>query len=72
MLRLSLVLLVVMAMAIMGTIWHMRSSAIEAAKINLSKLGGTISEQTARSLQATDMVLQGLQGRVAGTRHHDP
>ncbi len=63
-LRLSSALIAVMVIAIIGTIWHMRQSALEMAKTQVDKLGVTISEQATRSIQATDMVMQAWRDRA--------
>ena len=56
-------LLLVMVTAIAATVWDMRQSAIQDAEGSIAQLGIAISEQTARSVQAADAVIQGMQGR---------
>lgn len=63
--RMSVALLFVMTIAIAGTIWHMRTNAVRAAGLNITKLGIAISEQTTRAVQATDLVLEGMRLRAA-------
>jgi diguanylate cyclase (GGDEF)-like protein len=58
------VLVLTMLISIAGTIWHMRRTAISEASIEVTKLGVTISEQTARSVQAADLVLRALRSQV--------
>ena len=55
-----------MALAISGTLWHMRHTAIRDAGVDVTKLGVTISEQTSRSVQAADLMLRGLRDQVLG------
>lgn len=61
----SVALLLVMTVAIAGTIWHMRTNAVREAGLNITKLGIAISEQTTRSVQATDLVLEAMRRRAA-------
>jgi diguanylate cyclase (GGDEF)-like protein len=63
-LRMCAGLILLMVIAIIGTIWHMRYIAIRDAGVEATKLGVTISEQTSRSVQAADLVLQRLRNRV--------
>ncbi len=65
-LRMCAGLICLMVIAIMGTLWHMRYIAVRDAGIEATKLGVTISEQTSRSVQAADLVLQRLTTRVLG------
>jgi diguanylate cyclase (GGDEF)-like protein len=57
-------LICMMALAISGTLWHMRHTAIRDAGVEVTKLGVTISEQTSRSVQAVDLMLRGLRDQV--------
>ncbi|HEX3995932.1 MAG TPA: hypothetical protein VHX39_32585, partial [Acetobacteraceae bacterium] len=66
--RLGLIcaLLIVTTLAIgLGVIWQLRSSAIADTQRELSNLGTVLAEQTSRTVQSIDLVLQEVQAHVA-------
>ncbi|WP_284946113.1 bifunctional diguanylate cyclase/phosphodiesterase [Acidisoma cladoniae] len=57
-------LLLTMVGAVTLTMWDLRVVALTDARDNVSRLGIAIAEQTARSVQAVDLILQDLQQRI--------
>ena len=54
------------AIALIGfTIWHLHESTLTEARRNVGKLGVAIAEQTSRSMQAGDLVLQDIIKHIA-------
>jgi signal transduction histidine kinase len=49
----------------LGVIWHLRNSAIFNVQRELTNLGTVLAEQTARTVQSVDLVLQEVQSQVA-------
>lgn len=62
----SLLLLLLAALGLM--IWQLHKDDLAEVRQNVSTLGLAISEQTTRSLQAGDLVLQDLRRQIAGLR----
>lgn len=61
--------LMFMAAAALGLmLWWLHRNAIVEARDNISALGTAISEQTSRSLQAGDLVLEDLRRQIANQR----
>jgi diguanylate cyclase (GGDEF)-like protein len=58
------VLLLAMVAAVSLTLWDLRVVALENARSDVGALGIAIAEQTARSVQAVDLVLQDMQQRI--------
>jgi PAS domain-containing protein len=58
------VLLLAMVAAVGVAVWNMRVVALEDARQNDAKLGRAIAEQTARSIQAVDLILLQLRGQI--------
>ncbi|MGH7125563.1 MAG: hypothetical protein ACREFI_14405, partial [Stellaceae bacterium] len=46
-------------------IWHLREDALGRSQQEVRRLGIVLSEQTSRSMQAIDLTLQDIQGRIA-------
>src|ERR1700744_4417418 len=60
------VLLIAGAVVALGlTSWHMRQDAIDSAIENTGNLATVLAAETARSVQAVDIVLHELQERIA-------
>ncbi len=58
-------LLVALALvAVVGTIWRMRAIALDEARRETTSLAFLLAEQTTRSLQAIDIVLQNLSEQI--------
>jgi len=62
----SLLLLLLVALGLM--IWQLHRDDLAEAHQNVSKLGLAIAEQTARSVQAGDLVLEELRRQITGLR----
>ena len=58
-------LLLAMVAAVGVAVWNMRVVALEDARQNDAKLGTAIAEQTARAIQAVDLILLQLRAQVA-------
>jgi diguanylate cyclase (GGDEF)-like protein len=58
-------LLVLMVAGTTLTIWNHRTVTLDAATQNVARLGLAVSEQTARSVHAVDLVLQAMQDQIA-------
>jgi diguanylate cyclase (GGDEF)-like protein len=56
--------LLVMVAAVWIAVWNMRVASLAIARQDDAKLGAAIAEQTARSLQAIDLILQELRTQV--------
>ena len=57
-------LLLAMVAAVGVAVWNMRVVALDDARENDAKLGVAIAEQTARSIQAVDLILLQLRGQI--------
>ncbi len=58
-------LLLAMVVAVGLALWNMRIVALEDARQSDAKLGAAIAEQTARSVQAVDLILLQLRAQIA-------
>lgn len=58
-------LLLAMVAVVGIAVWNMRVVALDTARQNEAKLGIAIAEQTTRSMQAIDLIVQQLRGQVA-------
>src|SRR5271154_7434002 len=54
------------------TIWDRREDAIASYRREITNLGTVLAEQTARSMQAVDLVLKEVQARVAAAGADNP
>ncbi|MEJ1977088.1 MAG: EAL domain-containing protein [Acetobacteraceae bacterium] len=73
--RLILAGTALLAMMVVGTfltVWDQRVVTIKASTRNLDRLGLAISEQTARSVQGVDLVLQTLQDQISADHIDTP
>ncbi|MGA7260992.1 MAG: response regulator [Stellaceae bacterium] len=69
--RLNLIGLAVVCMTILAaglTIWDLRQEAIKTFTEEIENLGVAFAEQTSRTLQAVDLVLDQVKDRVLGSR----
>jgi diguanylate cyclase (GGDEF)-like protein len=62
----AVVLIVAAVLAIGGALWQMRQATLDAALANTENLATVLAEQTARSVQAVDIVLGEVQDMVSG------
>jgi diguanylate cyclase (GGDEF)-like protein len=61
------ILLIAAAVVAIGiTVWHMRQDALDSALANTETLATVLAEQTARSVQAVDIVERDVQDIVSG------
>ncbi len=61
------VLLIAAALLAIGiTVWDMRQDALEAARSTTDNLAIVLAEQTARSVQAVDIVVREMQDMISG------
>ena len=68
--RLNLIGFVVVCMTLLAaglTIWDLRQEAIKIYTEEIENLGAAFAEQTSRTLQAVDLVLDQVKDRVAGS-----
>jgi signal transduction histidine kinase len=73
--RLSLVgggLIVMIILAAVLTIWDLRADAIENYRNDMQNLGVVLAEQTSRSLQAVDLVVQETREKILAAGIADP
>jgi signal transduction histidine kinase len=56
----------------LGVIWQLRHSAVDNAQRELTNLGTVLSEQTARTVQSVDLVLQEVQAHVVAINPGSP
>lgn len=54
-----------------GAIWHLRQTAMASAEDSLAKLNRVIEEQSLRTLQGADLVLDAVEGEFALATHAD-
>ena len=54
--------------ALVFMLWELRQDALAEARRSLATLGTAIAEQTSRSMQASDLVLEDLRRQIAGQR----
>ncbi len=66
------VLLVAVVAAIGLTLWDMHNRALQDVSQNVSKLGIAIAEQTSRSIQAADLVLQEIRTGIMASGADTP
>ncbi len=62
----AVVMIAAAVLAVGITVWHMRQDALDAALANTENLATVLAEQTARSLQAVDIVVRDVQDMVSG------
>jgi len=62
----AILLIAAAVLAIGITVWHMRRDALDAAQANTENLATVLAEQTARSVQAVDIVMRDVQDFVSG------
>jgi diguanylate cyclase (GGDEF)-like protein len=67
----STVLVSALVLAALAGIWVLRQGAIMDAEDDNHRLGVVIAEQTARTFQAADLVLQEIAGKIVSARVHD-
>src|SRR5260370_9431091 len=73
--RLSLAGIVLVGITIIAaglTIWDRREEAIASYRREITNLGTVLAEQTARSVQAVDLVLTEIQAEVVATGTRTP
>jgi hypothetical protein len=73
--RLNLIGLVVVCMTLMAallTIWDLRREAMKTYTEEIENLGVAFAEQTSRTLQAVDLVLDQVKDRVLGSGVETP
>ena len=56
----------------LGVIWQLRQSAISSVQRELTNLGTALAEQTSRTVQSVDLVLQEVQSQVAARHPASP
>jgi len=66
------VLAVAAAVAVGGTIWQLRTDAIDEARRDTANLAMILAEQTERSVQGIDLVLHELQDDIANMKFDTP
>jgi len=62
----AVVLIAAAVLAVGITVWHMRQDALDAAQANTDNLATILAAQTARSVQAVDIVVRDVQDMIAG------
>jgi signal transduction histidine kinase len=67
----ALITLAILASGL-GVIWQLRHSALISAQRELTNLGTVLAEQTSRTVQSVDLVLQEVQARVAAPGARSP
>ena len=68
----GIMLVAVIVIAAGLTTWHSREEAMASYRREMSNLGIALAEQTARSVQAIDLVLQEIQAKVAAETIANP
>ncbi len=73
--RLSLAGVILVGVTVIAaglTIWDRREESIASYRREITNLGTALAEQTARSMQAVDLVLKEVQAEVVARGIHDP
>ncbi len=73
--RLSLAGVILVGITVIAaglTIWDRREESIASYRREITNLGTALAEQTARSMQAVDLVLKEIQAEVVARDTHDP